>query len=180
LRHEGDVFAVGIAAPFGRVEADMLRGLADASADEGVSEIRVTPWRAFYLPVSDEKRSSRLLGEARRLGFVIDPDDAVLRIEACPGAPACNSAALDTRAAALAISRLLPGLDGLRRAHVSGCAKGCACSAAADLVLVGGRDRFGVVRKGRADGTPESFIGPHEFERLPALLAAGGGGGRRD
>jgi precorrin-3B synthase len=180
LSLDGQLFALGIAAPFGRVEADMLRGLADAAVEEGVSEIRVSPWRAFYLPVSDEKRSSRLLSEARRLGFAIDPDDAVLRIEACPGAPACNSAALDTRAAALAISSLLPRLDGIRRAHVSGCAKGCACSAAADLVLVGGWDRFGVVLKGRADDTPESFVAPHELERLPALLAAGEGGVRRD
>jgi precorrin-3B synthase len=180
LKRCGEVFAAGIAAPFGRVEADMLRGLADAAAEQGESEIRVSPWRAFYLPVSDEKRSSSLLSEARRLGFAIDPDDAVLRIEACPGAPACNSAALDTRAAALAISSLLPRLDGIRRAHVSGCAKGCACSAAADLVLVGGWDRFGVVLKGRADDTPESFVAPHELERLPALLAAGEGGVRRD
>jgi precorrin-3B synthase len=174
LRHEGDIFAVGIAAPFGRVEADMLRGLADAAAEQGVSEIRVSPWRAFYLPVSDEKRSSRLLGEARRLGFVIDPDDAVLRIEACPGAPACSSAALDTRTAALTISRLLPRLDGIRRVHVSGCAKGCACSTPADLVLIGGRDRFGVVRGGRADATPESFILPHDLDQLTALIANGG------
>ena len=144
-----------------------------------MSEIRVSPWRAFYLPVSDEERSSRLLGEARRLGFVIDPDDAVLRIEACPGAPACSSAALDTRAAALAISRLLPRLDGIRRVHVSGCAKGCACSAPADLVLVGGRDRFGVVRDGRADATAESFILPHDLEPI-ACADREAEGGRRD
>ncbi len=158
----------------------MLRGLAAAAAEQGVSEIRVSPWRAFYLPVSGDERSSRLLEEARKLGFVIDPDEAILKIEACPGAPACTSAALDTRAAAVAISRLLQRLDGVRRVHVSGCAKGCACSAAADLVLVGGRDRFGLVRNGRADGTPESFVAPHDLERLPALIAAGGGGGRRE
>jgi precorrin-3B synthase len=154
LRDKDQVFAICIAAPFGRVEADMLRGLADAAAAAGVPEVRVSPWRAFYLPVSAE--------------------DPVLRIEACPGAPACSSAALDTRTAALAISRLLPRLDGIRRVHVSGCAKGCACSAPADLVLVGGRDRFGVVRKGRADAAPESFILPHDLDQLPALIANGG------
>jgi precorrin-3B synthase len=173
------VFAVGIAAPFGRVKADMLRGLADAAAEQGGSEFRVSPWRAIYLPVSGEKKSAALLDEARWLGFVTEPDAPVLRIEACPGAPACSSAALDTRAAALALSRLLPRLDGIRRVHVSGCAKGCACSASADLVLVGGRDRFGIVRNGRADDTPESFIAPHDLERLPAVIAAGGGT-RRD
>jgi precorrin-3B synthase len=174
LRDKDQVFAICIAAPFGRVEADMLRGLADAAAAAGVPEVRVSPWRAFYLPVSAEEKCAGLLDAARRLGFVTDPEDPVLRIEACPGAPACSSAALDTRTAALAISRLLPRLDGIRRVHVSGCAKGCACSAPADLVLVGGRDRFGVVRKGRADAAPESFILPHDLDQLPALIANGG------
>jgi precorrin-3B synthase len=120
-----------------------------------------------------------VIGAARRLGFVTYVDDPMLRIEACPGAPACSSACIDTRAAALAISRLLPRLDGVRRAHVSGCAKGCACSEATDLVLVGGRDRFGIVRNGgRADANPDGFIFPHEIERLPSLIANGGDGRR--
>jgi precorrin-3B synthase len=172
------VFALGLAAPFGRVEAGMLRGLASAVAEQGVSELRVSPWRALYLPVSREEQSTALLRAAGELGFVTEADDPVLSIEACPGAPACHSAALDTREAALTISRLLPRLDGVRRVHVSGCAKGCACSEAADLVLVGGRERFGIVRNGRADGIPEGFIAPHEIERLPALMRAGGGGRR--
>jgi precorrin-3B synthase len=178
LRHGGQIFAVGIATPFGRVEAGMLRGLASAVAEQGVSELRVSPWRALYLPVSREEQSTALLRAAGELGFVTEADDPVLRIEGCPGAPACHSAALDTREAALTISRLLPRLDGVRRVHVSGCAKGCACSEAADLVLVGGRERFGIVRNGRADGIPEGFIAPHEIERLPALMRAGGGGRR--
>jgi precorrin-3B synthase len=179
LRDQGQVFAADVAAPFGRVEANMLLGLADWAAEQGVTEIRVSPWRAFYLPVRDEEKCASLLGEARRLGFVTDTNDPVLRIEACPGAPACSSATLDTRAAAIAISRLLPRLDGIRRVHVSGCAKGCACSATADLVLVGGRDRFGIVRGGRADGSIESFLAPHELGRLPEVIAAERGGGRR-
>jgi precorrin-3B synthase len=171
LGHGGKTFAAGIAAPFGRVEADMLRGLAEVAAEKGMSEIRLSPWRAFYLLVSDDDACTAVLGAARRLGFVTEAEHAVLRIEACPGAPACSSASLDTRTAALAISRLLPRLDGVRRVHVSGCAKGCACSAATDLVLVGGRDRFGVVRNGRADGAAESYISPHEIEHLPSLIA---------
>lgn len=171
LRDRGRPIAVGIAAPFGRIGADVLLELADAAAACEVTEFRVSPWRAFYLPVSTEECGARLLETARRLCLVIEPEDAILKIEACPGAPACNSASLDTRAAAFEISRLLPRLEGIRSVHVSGCAKGCACSAPVDLVLVGGRDRFGVVLSGRADGNAESFIAPRELDRLPALIA---------
>jgi precorrin-3B synthase len=34
--------------------------------------------------------------------------------------------------------------------HVSGCAKGCAKSGPADLVLVGSEGRYGIVRNGTA------------------------------
>jgi precorrin-3B synthase len=70
----------------------------------------------------------------------------LLRIEACPGAPACASATVDTRAEA----RRLAAMDLPGTIHVSGCAKGCARSAPADLTLVGHEGRFGVVRNGTA------------------------------
>ena len=44
-------FAVGIAAPFGRVETDQLRKLAEVIAAHGVAEIRLSPWRALYAGV---------------------------------------------------------------------------------------------------------------------------------
>jgi precorrin-3B synthase len=38
--------------------------------------------------------------------------------------------------------------------HVSGCAKGCAHPAAADVTLVGGSGRYSIVRNGRAGDVP--------------------------
>ena len=141
----------GLAAPFGRLEAMQLRTLAETA---GVTEIRLSPWRALYVdaPVDDA-------------GLIVDENDPLLRIEACPGAPACASASTDTRADGRRLAALgVPGTI-----HVSGCAKGCARTAPADLVLVGDRGRYGVVRCGTARDPAMRTISP---DALATLLDA--------
>ncbi len=136
-RRLGDLAGLtGVAAPFGRVEATQLRGLVALAAAAGASEVRLSPWRALYVDA--------LIDGADRLGLIIDEDDPLLRIDACPGAPACRSASVDTRRDARRLASL--GFEGTL--HVSGCAKGCARSALADLTLVGEAGRYGVVRRG--------------------------------
>jgi precorrin-3B synthase len=125
----------GLAAPFGRLEATQLQALVEAVKKAGGSEIRLSPWRAVYVDAAVDVP-----------GFIVDEDDPLLRIEACPGAPACASATVDTRAEA----RRLAAMDLAGTIHVSGCAKGCARSAPADLTLVGRDGHFGVVRDGTA------------------------------
>jgi precorrin-3B synthase len=121
----------GLAVPFGRLEAEQLHELAETSA----SEIRLSPWRALYVDATIDAS-----------GFILDENDPLLRIEACPGAPACASASIDTRGTARQLAAMnLPGTI-----HVSGCAKGCARSAPADLMLVGRDGRYGIVRNGTA------------------------------
>jgi precorrin-3B synthase len=170
LRHRGNAFAVGLAAPFGRLDAGSLGGLAAALASLGIRDIRLSPWRVLYIPVGREADAEAVLEAARKLAFIVDPADPLLRIEACPGAPACRAATLDTRSAARRLAPLLAQIGGVTSVHVSGCAKGCARSAAADLVLVATGDRFGVVRNGRADGGIEAVLAPGELDRLPALI----------
>ncbi|HTE81557.1 MAG TPA: hypothetical protein VK634_12785, partial [Reyranella sp.] len=121
----------GVAAPFGRLEAGQLRALVERCAKAGASEIRLSPWRALYVDAAIEDT-----------GLIVDDNDPLLRIEACPGAPGCRSTTVDTRSAARQVAAL--GIPG--SIHVSGCAKGCARSAPADLVLVGSDGRYGVVR----------------------------------
>jgi precorrin-3B synthase len=138
----------GLAAPFGRLEAKQLRALA---ATAGVTEIRLSPWRALYLdaPVDD-------------VGLIVDENDPLLRIEACPGAPACAAATTDTRADGRRLAALgVPGTI-----HVSGCAKGCARTAPADLVLVGNQGRYGVVRGGTARDPAMRTISPGALATL--------------
>jgi precorrin-3B synthase len=143
-------FAVGIAAPFGRVETEQLRKLADAIVAHGGEEIRLSPWRAFYAGLPSRPSAQSILDAAARDGLIIDPRDPLLQIEACPGAPGCSSTTLDTRGDGRRIAGLLPRFRFAGTVHVSGCAKGCAKSGPADLVLVGSEGHYGIVRNGSA------------------------------
>jgi precorrin-3B synthase len=158
--------AVGLGAPFGRISAGTLLALCKEAADLGAREMRLSPWRALYILLGDENAAfdeetaaKRLLATAPTLGLITSDDDPLARIDACPGAPACPCAGLDTRKAARALADLWPRL-GIASAHVSGCPKGCARSKPADLVLFGGETFFSVVRNGRADGMPEGRVLP--------------------
>lgn len=141
----------GLAVPFGRLEATQLRTLAETA---GLTEIRLSPWRALYVDAAVDAP-----------GFIVDDNDPLLRVEACPGAPACASATVDTRADA----RRLAAMGFTGTIHVSGCAKGCARSAPADLVLVGRDGRYGIVRNGTARDPAGRAIAP---DILAALRSA--------
>ncbi len=131
-----------IAAAFGQLEAEALHGLADA----GAPALRITPWRMVFLPVIED------LGPYERTpGLITDPDDPLLRVTACTGAPGCPQASVETRATARRLAEVLPQGTTL---HVSGCAKGCAHPAPADLTLVGRDGAFDLVRDGRAWDEP--------------------------
>jgi precorrin-3B synthase len=158
-------FAVGIAAPFGRIESDQLRKLTDVMTSYGVEEIRLSPWRAIYAGVSSRNAAQSILDAAKREGLITDPRDPLLQIEACPGAPGCRSTSLDTRGDGRRLAALLPRFGFAGTVHVSGCAKGCAKSGAADLVLVGSEGHYGVVRNATAQDQP---TGRFSFAELAA------------
>ncbi len=147
-------FAVGMAAPFGRVETDQCLQFAAAVSDLGVKEIRLSPWRALYAEAATQKNSETILDAAVEAGFIADSTDPLLRIEACPGAPACASTSLDTRGDGRRLANILTRSHFTGTAHVSGCAKGCAKSDSADLVLVGAEGRYGVLHHGTAQDRP--------------------------
>jgi precorrin-3B synthase len=130
--------AVGVAAPFGRLEAVQLRGLVTLATEARAGDLRLSPWRSLYMGV----RSETLLEGARSLGLIVDDGDPLLRIEACPGAPGCRSATVATHGDARALAVLAAAYGYVGSIHVSGCAKKCACSAATGLTLVGEDGRY--------------------------------------
>ena len=160
---------VAFAAPFGRVDAVALRRLGQRAAEVGAGEVRISPWRSFYVPVPDHEAGLSLIAAAVEASLIVDPTDPLLSIDACPGAAGCASSQVDTRAAA---KRLAPALGrlGIRTCHVSGCSKGCARSGPADLTLVGVGDCFGVLRYDTAQGKPLSFVRPAALPDLPEAL----------
>ncbi len=141
---DGDALAPGpsplgpvYGAPFGHLPADAL---ADLMRRSGAAALRVTPWRLFLLEGGRGIESD---------SFVTAPGDALLRADACPGAPFCPQASVDTRTLARALAPRVSG-----RLHVSGCAKGCARRAPAQVTLVGRNGRFDLVKSGRAGDQP--------------------------
>jgi len=172
--------AVGIAAPFGRVEADQFRMLADAIAAHGVKAIRLSPWRALYAEVPSEQSGQSILVAAASVGLIVDPGDPLLQIEACPGAPGCQSTSLDTRGDGRRLAGLLPRFGFTGTIHVSGCAKGCAKSGTSDLVLVGAEGRYGLVRNGTAQDSPACRFSFSDLAADPGKIFDVDRGGRHD
>ncbi|MEN9060808.1 precorrin-3B synthase [Ponticoccus litoralis] len=127
--HEG----LCIAAAFGQFSTDSLRALAGA-LDAG-QPIRVTPFRMLFVP--------GLAQAPAHPDLITDPADPLLRVTACPGAPFCPQASVETRPLARRLAAVTP-----LPLHVSGCAKGCALPGPAPLTLTGRDGAFDLVRGG--------------------------------
>ena len=105
--------------------------------------LRLTPWRMILAEGLHEMPDSE--------GLSCEPNDPMLRVIACSGAPSCPEAHADTRALAAALA---PHLAADARLHVSGCAKGCAHPGPAPLTLVATAHGFDLVHDGSARDTP--------------------------
>lgn len=149
-----------VGLPFGRASAAALRA---AVAPDSVSAARVTPWRRLLL------EEEGISGAAIK-GLLDDDRDPRLAMQACPGAPHCEQASVET----LALAERLSGRVACS-VHISGCAKGCACQQPTDLCLTGRNGRFDLIKGGRADGTPlatgltESDVIEHLEKKSDAL-----------
>lgn len=137
-RPAGPEFTVGASeigtfygAPFGQIEAAQLADLVKTSACRA---LRVTPWRLFLTEDAAPVQTT---------DFVTTADDPLLNVDACPGAPLCDSSTVETRA----LAKKLAGKT-KAKLHVSGCNKGCAYPRVSDLTLVGRDARFDLVKDG--------------------------------
>jgi precorrin-3B synthase len=145
---------LAVGAPFGRLVADQLERLAEAAEANG-AELRLTPWRAVLIAPLGRERAETLRPPLERAGLVTEPDDARLAVAACPGAPACASATVATRADAFLLAAVAREVapDGIAL-HLSGCRKGCARSDAASVTLIGRDGRYDLVLDGGPGDTP--------------------------
>lgn len=142
-----------VGCEFGQLQADTLAGLAAMGA------LRLTPWRQVLVEGAEHMPALA--------GLITHPDDPLLRVAACTGAPGCAQAHAATRPLARQLATQLPLAV---RLHVSGCAKGCAHPGAC-LTLVATRAGFDLVRHGTAaspalhaltpDEAPFLFTSPH-------------------
>lgn len=127
-----------VALAFGQLRAETLHVLATLG-----HEIRPTPWRMLLIVGATELPAIP--------GLITDPAEPILRITACTGAPDCPQALGDTRHLARQLAPLLAPAQTL---HISGCAKGCAHPAPADLTLTANGCGYDLIRNGTASDTP--------------------------
>ena len=124
---------------FGQIRAETLAPLANFP-------LRVTPWRMILIEGTHSAPNLT--------GLITAPDDPRLRVTACTGAPGCPQGLQPTRDLA---RRLAPQVPPGQHLHISGCAKGCAHPAAADVTLCATPQGFDLIRQGRAS---DPALGP--------------------
>ena len=128
-----------LGAPFGSLDANALACLV---SDTGATAVRPMVDRLFLLMGANDIEAP---------DFITDPDDPLLRIDACTGTPGCPQALGPTRDVARLLSTHMPAGKTL---HVSGCRKGCARPGASDVTVVAANDGFDLVTGGAAWDEP--------------------------
>lgn len=164
--------ALGIGLPFGSMPSQNLIDLAKQALALGSTEIRPAPGRALLFLGLSSSACASLQTSAATLGFVTSPADPRTRIAACPGAPACASGRIATRAIAETIATESADLfDTSITLHISGCAKGCAHPGTAALTLVGDDNGAGLVVDGTAKALPAGYRPGYDAARGVAGIA---------
>ncbi|RAK13318.1 precorrin-3B synthase [Salipiger aestuarii] len=126
-----------VGTPFGSMTARAATALI---RDSGATALRPMPGRLICLTGARPVAAP---------DFVTAPGSRMLDAHACPGAPQCPQASVETRALATRLAPLATGT-----LHVSGCAKGCALQGPADVTLVGRDGAFDLVRQGTPTDPP--------------------------
>lgn len=153
LRDVSGLATLGLGAPFGRLDGDMLRVAADVAETTVFGELRLTPWRCLLVPgIAVTGIDCTAL---REKGFIVDADDPRLAVAACVGRDGCERGTTATRDDAEALADLAASLDPAGTPlHLSGCEKGCANPSASAITLVGREGRYDLVQDGRASDPP--------------------------
>lgn len=143
--------SVFVIPPYGRCTFEGLGRVADWSEEYGSGEIRLSPFRALAIPCVNASGEASLAALARETGFIVDPGDPRLAVSTCAGMQGCGRGSTLTHADSDRLAAALPVGVSL---HVSGCRKGCAHPAPADLTLVGDEGSYQVVLGGSARDKP--------------------------
>lgn len=151
----GTETVLGIKLRYGRVETGTLEALLDGLETLGTPEIRTAHGHALILRGLAGTARERARRLADDLGFITQASDPANTLSVCTGAIGCASGTFDTRRLADALLAAVPGFfDGSFHLHVSGCQKGCAHPAPANLTLSGRLEAVGLIKDGRANDPP--------------------------
>ncbi|MGE6741081.1 precorrin-3B synthase [Allorhizobium pseudoryzae] len=161
-----------VALPFGQIQSRQLKAFADMAERTGIRHVRPAPDHTL-LAMGSRDACAALRAAAKTHGFITDEHDPLRQIDACPGAPSCQSARLDTHALGrFAAEEAGEFFDGSLSLHLSGCLKACAHPTAATLVFAGTDDATHLVIQGKTTDTPAKRLFPQtEAAALSALSA---------
>ncbi len=123
-------FYVAAVAPLGRLDSTMLKGLAQLASDHGDGTLRFTPWQGVLLP--NVEKPHAVTARLEQLGFLCSVDQPLARMTACTGSSGCGKALADTKADAMQLAALAPGVE----VHLSGCPRSCAAAHVAPVTLL--------------------------------------------
>jgi precorrin-3B synthase len=161
--------ACGVALAFGHAQAGALETLIAYAGRAGAGTVRTAPGRTLLFVGFAEEDATAFMDAAEAEEFIVHPDDPRRRVVACAGAPMCDAGEIPARTLAPSIAAAAgPLLDGSVTIHISGCQKGCAHSAAANLAIVGAPRDCGLIVNGRAGDRPVARIAK---DALPATVA---------
>lgn len=142
-----------LGAPFGRMRTKDLRKVLKPPS---VTAIRLMLDRKLYVVGADFLAAE---------GFVAEPS-RLMDVHACPGAPFCPQATVETMQLAKDIASQTQ-----MTLHVSGCAKGCAYPRQAEVTLVGRDGRFDLVRNGLPwDDASQRGLDPRKIREQTGLF----------
>jgi precorrin-3B synthase len=108
------------------------------------------------IPSLEALQAAKLAAAAEEWGFIVKPGDPRLAVSTCAGMEGCGRGSTSTHRDADRIARTIPAGVSV---HLSGCAKGCAHPAPADLTLVGDHGDYQVVLAGTARDKPVGRAG---------------------
>lgn len=158
FRLSGDLFATGIGPAFGQAKAEDLIALCNEAERLGIRSLKPAFDHSFLF-FANQAACEALVAFAGNNGFVTSPSDPRSAIAACPGSPACNSAAIATHElAAKAAEDCGDLLDGSFKLHVTGCLKGCAHPEPSALALCGTTAGLSLITQGKAADEPFASI----------------------
>ena len=173
---------LAVALPFGHTDAARLADFARRAESLGVIEIRPAP-RRILLPICPSAEAAEAIRQAAaELDFITEASDPRRTNHRLPGAPACASGKIAARAVASESAKELGDQFGrltLSRhfreddlsIHISGCEKGCARQAAADITIVGGENGAGLVVGGTTKAMPVAYRSECGLPRAIAAVA---------
>ncbi|MGJ4995059.1 precorrin-3B synthase [Bradyrhizobium sp. HKCCYLS3077] len=164
-----ELSVTGLGVPFGRLDSDTLAHLAEILSAHAIGEVRLSPWRTLYV-AAGRAVAGQIIADAATLGLIVDDADPMMRIDACSGVGCCSSTALATRQHARVLADAMARTRFQGSLHVSGCAKGCARSASADVVLIGEGDHYRIVRNGTVRSEPCGIVDPAHLDQVAVAL----------